>query len=184
MADLPVIARRLTGGLDCEGSARAGGGRAGVPPCPAAEDRVRVRAGRLWRQAGAYATKANRRLVASCQAAGSARRRARSCAEWLADRPWRFSGSETTARATATAACRPGAVTVTTVMILPGRCALTMLAGRRHAAWPAAVANVAGSGAAIAGNCHGDVVAAEWFIVSGTVRPVSGISGPDMLSKP
>jgi len=34
-------------------------------------------------------------------------------------------------------------VTVTTLMILPARCALTMLADLRHAAWPAAAAKVA-----------------------------------------
>ena len=56
MADMPVIARRLIGGQDSGGSAQAAGARAGVPPCPAAEDRVRVRAGRLWRQVGAYET--------------------------------------------------------------------------------------------------------------------------------
>src|SRR5438045_6940806 len=95
----------------------------------------RARARRLsTASGGAYETRTNRRLVASCQAAGSARCWARSSAEWLDDRAWRFSASETTARATATAAYRPGAVTVTTLMILPARYALIMLADLRHAA--------------------------------------------------
>ena len=34
-----------------EGSTQAAGARARVPPRPAAEDRVRVRVDRLWRQA-------------------------------------------------------------------------------------------------------------------------------------
>jgi hypothetical protein len=36
-------AMRLIGSQGYEGSAQAAGGRAGVPPCTAAEDRVRVR---------------------------------------------------------------------------------------------------------------------------------------------
>src|SRR5690242_8429918 len=103
---------------------------------------------------GAYETTTNRRLVASCQAAGSERCRARPSAAWLDDRAWRFSASETTARATVTAAYRPGAVTVTTLIIRPARCALIMLADLRHAARSAAAANVAGSGP----------VAAEWLV--------------------
>jgi hypothetical protein len=58
----------------------------------------------------------------------------------------RRSASARTARATATAAYRPGALTVTTLMIVPGRRALMMLAGLRHAARPAAAANAAGPG--------------------------------------
>jgi hypothetical protein len=50
------------------------------------------------------------------------------------------------ARATATAAYRPGASTVTTLMMVPAVCAVTMLAGLRHAAWLAAAAKVTGSG--------------------------------------
>ena len=122
---------------------------------------MRVRVDCLWPQWAPTRRKANRHLVASCQAAGSAR----SSAEWLDDRAWRFSASETTARATATAACRPGAVTVTTLMILSARCALMMLADLRHAAWSAAAANAAGSGwGAAVRDCHSDVVAAEWFV--------------------
>jgi hypothetical protein len=41
---------------------------------------------------------------------------------------------ETVARAAARAAYRPGASTVTTLMMVPAVCALTMLAGLRHAA--------------------------------------------------
>jgi hypothetical protein len=95
---------------------------------------------------GACETKTNRRLVASCQAAGSERCWARSSAEWPGDRAWRFSASETTARATVTAVYRSGAVTVTTLMILLARCALIMLADLRHAARSAVAANLAGSG--------------------------------------
>jgi hypothetical protein len=50
-----MIARRLTGDQDSEGSAWAAGARTGTAPCPSAEDRVR--ADRLWRQAGAFETK-------------------------------------------------------------------------------------------------------------------------------
>jgi hypothetical protein len=50
------------------------------------------------------------------------------------------------ARARATAAYRPGASTVTTLMMVPAVCALTMLADLRHAAWLAAAAKVTGSG--------------------------------------
>ena len=57
MAAMPVIARRLIGDQDCVGSAQAAGARAGVPPCPAAEDRVRLRVDRLWHQVGACETK-------------------------------------------------------------------------------------------------------------------------------
>ena len=57
-----------------------------------------------------------------------------------------MSASDTTARATAWAAYRPGAVTVTTLMIVPAVCTLMMLADRRDAAWSAATANVTGSG--------------------------------------
>jgi hypothetical protein len=59
---------------------------------------------------------------------------------------WRWSASATTARATATAAYRPGALTVTTLMILSARWALIMLAGLLHAARLAAAANAAGPG--------------------------------------
>jgi hypothetical protein len=72
--------------------------------------------------------------MASGQAAGLGAIWARSSAEWLDDRAWRFSASDTTARATATAAYRFGAVTVTALMILSARCALMMLADLRHAA--------------------------------------------------
>jgi hypothetical protein len=48
--------------------------------------------------------------------------------------PWRLSASETTALATATAAYRSGAVTVTTLMTLSARCALMMLADLLQAA--------------------------------------------------
>jgi hypothetical protein len=48
-----------------------------------------------------------------------------------------LSASETTALATATAAYRWGAVTVTTPMILSARCALMTLADLPHAAWRA-----------------------------------------------
>ncbi len=57
-----------------------------------------------------------------------------------------MSASETMARATATAAYRLGASTVTTLMMVPAVCALTMLADLRHAAWLAAAAKVTGSG--------------------------------------
>jgi hypothetical protein len=89
---------------------------------------------------------ANRHLTASGQAAGSARCWVLSPAEWLNDTVWRFSASDTTARATATAAYRPGAVTVTMLMILSARCALITLADLRHAARSAAAANARGSG--------------------------------------
>jgi hypothetical protein len=56
-------------------------------------------------------------------------------------RPWRLSASE----ATATAAYRSGAVTVTALMPLSARCALMMLAGLLQAAWSAAAANTPGS---------------------------------------
>ena len=77
-----------------------------------------------------------------------------------------MSASDTTALATATAAYRWGAVTVTTLMILSARCALMILADLPHAAWSAAAANAAGVGtvAAIAPYSDGDVVAAEWFV--------------------
>ena len=55
-----------------------------------------------------------------------------------------MSAPETTARATATAAYRPGASTVTTLMMVPAVCALTMLADLRQAAWLAAAAKVTG----------------------------------------
>ena len=57
-----------------------------------------------------------------------------------------MSASVTTALATAMAAYRWGAVTVTTLMILPARCALMMLTDLPHAAWSAAAANAAGPG--------------------------------------
>ncbi len=57
-----------------------------------------------------------------------------------------MSAPETMARATATAAYRPGASTVTTLMMVPAVCALTMLADLRQAAWLAAAAKVTGSG--------------------------------------
>ena len=75
----------------------------------------------------------------------SARWWARSSADWLDDTAWRLSASDTTARATAAAAYRSGALTVTTLMILSARCAL-MLADLLHAAWQAVTANAAGSG--------------------------------------
>jgi hypothetical protein len=49
------------------------------------------------------------------------------------------------ARATATAAYRPGASTVTTLMMVSAVWAPTMLADLRHAAWLAAFAKVTGS---------------------------------------
>lgn len=57
-----------------------------------------------------------------------------------------MSASDTTARATAAAAYRPGARTVTTLMIWSAVYALTMLADLRHAAWSAATAKPTGSG--------------------------------------
>ena len=57
-----------------------------------------------------------------------------------------LSASDTTARATARAAYRPGAVTVTTLMIASAVCALMMLADLRDAARSAATAKVTGSG--------------------------------------
>jgi|HubBroStandDraft_6_1064221.scaffolds.fasta_scaffold435262_2 hypothetical protein len=88
---------------------------------------------------------------------------------------WRLSASETTALATATAACRSGAVTGTTLMTLSARCALMMLADLLQAAWPAAAADTAGirEVAAVAPGGHGDGVAAEWF-----VHARHGTSGP------
>ena len=62
------------------------------------------------------------------------------------DKAWRLSASATTARATATAATRSGAMTVTMLMILSARCALMMLADLLHAARLAAAVNAAGSG--------------------------------------
>lgn len=56
-----------------------------------------------------------------------------------------MSASDTTALATATAAYRSGAVTVTTLMIWSARCALEMLADLLHAARSAATVNAAGS---------------------------------------
>jgi len=64
----------------------------------------------------------------------------------LNDRAWRLSASDTTALATATAAYRWGAVTVTTLMILSAMCALMIVADLPHAAWLAAAANATGSG--------------------------------------
>jgi hypothetical protein len=83
--------------------------------------------------------------------------------------------SDTTALAAAAVAYRSGALTVTTLMIWPGRYALTMLADLPQAARPAAAVNAAGSGeaAAIAPGSHGDVVAAERFVYVGR-----GTSGP------
>ena len=63
---------------------------------------------------------------------------------WMGEGAWSLSASDTTARATARAACRPGAVTVTTLMIVPAKCTLMMLADRRDAAWSAATAKVTG----------------------------------------
>jgi hypothetical protein len=65
-------------------------------------------------------------------------RKARSAADRLDDTPWRSSAADTTALATATAAYRSGAVTVTMLMILSARCALMMLADLHHAASSAA----------------------------------------------
>ncbi len=65
---------------------------------------------------------------------------------WLSAGACCLSASETMARATATAAYRPGASTVTTLMMVPAVCAVTMLADLRHAAWLAAAAKVTGSG--------------------------------------
>ena len=78
------------------------------------------------------------------------------------DATGRFSASETTARATATAAGWCAARMVTTLMIWLAVCALTMLAALADAACSASAANSAGvRGAAtvpVYGN--GDVVAA------------------------
>ena len=57
---------------------------------------------------------------------------------WPADGARCLSASDTTARATVTAAYRSGACTVTMLMILSSMCALTMLADLRHAALSAA----------------------------------------------
>ena len=65
---------------------------------------------------------------------------------WMDEGAWSLSASDTTARATAVAAYRSGAVTVTTLMIVSAMCTLMMLADRRDAAWSAATANVTGSG--------------------------------------
>jgi Lsr2 len=65
-------------------------------------------------------------------------RKARPAADRLDDTPWRLSASDTTALATATAAYRSGAVTVTMLLTLSARCALMMLADLPHAARSAA----------------------------------------------
>ena len=77
-------------------------------------------------------------------------------------------------------------MTVTTLMILPARCALMMLADLRHAARPAAAANVAGSGPEPPSHATVTVTLQRLAgsFMSGTVRPVSDISRMDMLSKP
>ena len=62
------------------------------------------------------------------------------------DATGRLNASETTARATATAAGWSAARTVTTLMIWLAVCALTMLAALADAACPAATANSAGFG--------------------------------------
>ena len=72
--------------------------------------------------------------------------RGASLPNWTGEGAWSLSASDTTARATARAAYRPGAVTVTTLMIVSARCTLMMLADRRDAARSAATANVTGSG--------------------------------------
>ena len=78
------------------------------------------------------------------------------------DATGRFSASETTARATATAAGWSAARTVTMLMIWLAVCALTMLAALADAACPAATANPAGSAGSPAVPVDGDgnVVAA------------------------
>jgi len=76
----------------------------------------------------------------------AARRQGASLPNWMGEGAWSLSASDTTARATARAAYRPGAVTVTTLMIVSAMCTLMMLANRRDAAWSAATANVTGSG--------------------------------------
>jgi len=65
---------------------------------------------------------------------------------WLGAGACCRSAPETMARATATAAYRPGASTVTTLMMVSAVCGVTMLADLRHAAWLAAAAKVTGSG--------------------------------------
>ena len=79
---------------------------------------------------------------------------------------WRLSASDTTAPASATAAYRSGAVTVTTLMILSARCALMMLADLLHADWPGCrrERGRVGKVASTAPDGYGDVVAAEWFV--------------------
>jgi len=57
-----------------------------------------------------------------------------------------LSASDTTALATATAAYRFGAVTVTTLRIVSARCALMMLVDLLYAVRSAATVNAAGSG--------------------------------------
>ena len=57
-----------------------------------------------------------------------------------------MSASEAMARARATAAYRPGASTVTTLMMVSAVCGVTMLADLRHAAWLAAAARLPGAG--------------------------------------
>jgi hypothetical protein len=71
-----------------------------------------------------------------------------------------------TARATATAACLPGAWTVTAVMTWPAVYALATLADRRHAARSAAAAKLTRvrKPAAVARNGDRDVVTAGWFV--------------------
>ena len=94
-----------------------------------------------------------------------------------------MSASETIARAIAAAAYRSGAVTVTTLMILSARCALMMLADRRHAAWSAATVKEAGSG--WEPPSHRTVTVTlqrlSGSFMSGTVSPISDIFGLHML---
>ena len=65
---------------------------------------------------------------------------------WLGAEACCVSASEAMARARATAAYRPGASTVTTLMMVSAVCGVTMLADLRHAAWLAAAARLPGAG--------------------------------------
>ena len=77
MADMPLIATRPIGDQDLRGL-RPGNGRpcTGVPPRPAAKDRVRVRVDRLWCQEARRLRKPNsahlppRVLRPACQVGG------------------------------------------------------------------------------------------------------------------
>jgi len=84
--------------------------------------------------------------VQAAEVRGVAGLRRASPACWPDTTTWYLSASDTTARATATAAYRPRARTVTTLMIWSAVYALTMLADLRHAARLAAAAKLTGSG--------------------------------------